>query len=425
MEDHSRGGHRADRVAGVQPGRQEPGRGGRGTRSDLLGRVYGRERAPSACEPGEVTCVAFAADGKTLAAGCDDGSTRLWNVATGRLLDTLMPTDDGPKAAVRPEAAVPGARDAVHALAFTPDGGTLATGGMDKTIRLWDVATSRVRLSLRCPDGRVDALAIAPRGELLASSGSDDKVTLWEMATGRVRATLKEQQRGAVQSLAFVSDGKTLAGGGWKSLSLWDVATGELQATLKGHENWVHGLAFSADGRTLASGGWDKTVRLWDTAKDRERTNLGPQRWAIVAVAFSPDGRTLASADYTNVKLYDANSGRERASLAVHHWIRSLAYAPDGASFATAGPQGEHGEEPGIVKLWDPATQSVLATLDPLEEVNTIAFSPDGTTLALGGLSSEKGLVRLWYVATRRVRSTLPGHAEAVNSLAFRPMAAC
>jgi WD40 repeat protein/predicted Ser/Thr protein kinase len=377
------------------------GGGGRG--AILWDVSTGQERAVLPGPPEGVACVAFAVDGKTLATGGRDGTTQLWDVATGRLRGTLL-----------------GHVPAVLALAFTPDGGTLATGGMDETIRLWDVATTRVRSSLRCPDGRVDALAIAPGGGLLASSGSGEKVAVWELASGLVRATLTERQNGAVQSLAFAPDGKTLAGGGWRSVSLWDVATGQLQSTLKGHGNWVHGLAFSPDGRTLASGSSDKTVRLWDSDKDRERANLGRQHWAIIAVAFSPDGHTLASADYTNVRLYDANSGREQASLPVGHWVFSLAYAPDGTTFATAGPEGEGGEEPGIVKLWDSATRQVLATLDPhLEEVYTVSFSPDGKTLAIGGGSSKKGVVRLWDVATRRERTTLAGHAEAVNSLAF------
>jgi WD40 repeat protein len=349
------------------------GGGGRG--AILWDVATGRERAVFPTPPERVACVAFTADGKMLAAGDYDGTAKLWDVATGRL-----------------RATFPGREHAVLTLAFTPDGETLATGGMDEAIRLWDVATARVRSTLLCPEGRVDALAIAPGGKLLASSGPDEKVTLWDMATGRARAILTGRSSGAVQSLAFAPDGKTLAGGGWRTVSLWDVATGALHTTLKGHGNWVRGLAFSPDGRTLASGSWDKTVRLRDTAEDQERANLGRQQWAIVAVAFSPDGQSLASADYTNVKLYDAKSGRERASLPARHWVRSLAYAPDGTTFATAGPEGEAGAEPGIVKLWDSATRQVLAALDPrLEEVSTVSFSPDGANLAFGGGHPGRG----------------------------------
>jgi WD40 repeat protein len=380
----------------------------------------GQERAVLPGPPEGVVCVAFAVDGKTLASGGNDGTTQLWDVATGRLRGTLPGDGDKHEATGGAEASLPGHEHAVFALVFTPDGGTLATGGKDRTIRLWDVATSRIRSTLPCPEGWIDALAIAPGGELLASSGSDKKVTLWEMTTGRVRATLTGRPSGAVQSLAFATDGKTLAGGGWRSVSLWDVSTGHLQATLKGHGDWIHGLAFSPDGRTLASGSSDKTVRLWDIDRDRERANLGQQQWAISAVAFSPDGRTLASADYTNIKLFDANSGREQTSLPARHWVRSLAYAPDGATFATAGPQGERGEEPGIVKLWDSAARQVRATLDPhLEEVFTVAFSPDGKTLAIGGGSSKNGAAQLWDVATCRETTTLAGHAQPVTSLAF------
>ena len=281
-------------------------------------------------------------------------------------------------------------KGAVHSVAFSPDGSTLASGSWQE-VRLWDAKTGQEKATLTGHTGWVFSVAFSPDGQTLASASGggypDNTVWLWDAKTGQHKATLTGHT-GEVESVAFSPDGGTLASGSWQEVRLWDAKTGQHKATLTGHTGWVWSVAFSPDGGTLASGSNDNTVRLWDAKTGQHKATLtGHTDW-VLSVAFSPDGGTLASgSNDATVRLWDAKTGQHKATITGHTGnVRSVAFSPDGGTLAS-------GSLDNTVRLWDAKTGQHKATLGHKNSVLSVAFSPDGKTLASGG---GVGTVPLW-----------------------------
>jgi dipeptidyl aminopeptidase/acylaminoacyl peptidase len=222
-----------------------------------------------------VTGLAFSPDGKILAGETGPSLTpndpercevRLWDIESQRLLASLN-------------------RDpAVVALpTFSPHSKLLATGGGKQTLvngawieegqaRLWDAQTGQERFFLQGHSQFVNALAFSPDGRTLAT-GSDE-VRLWDTTTGQLRMTLTPGQGATV--LAYLPDGIWLAGTKWAVVSVWDAGTGKRKAELRRPWEWVGTLALFPDGNLLATGSGDGEVKLWDTDRWREQRRLLP-----------------------------------------------------------------------------------------------------------------------------------------------------
>ena len=364
---------------------------------------------------GWVFSVAFSPDGDTLASGSLDGTVRLWEVNTGAPIRTLT-----------------GHTFRVWSVAFSPDGDTLASGSLDGTVRLWEVNTGAPIRTLTGHTFRVWSVAFSPDGNTLASASGDRTVRLWEVNTGAPIRTLTGHTS-EVLSVAFSPDGNTLASGDGDdgTVRLWEVATGAPIRTLTGHTRSVFSVAFSPDGNTLASGGvWQgQTVRLWEVATGAPIRTLTGHTVEVLSVAFSPDGNTLASGGgwrhqtvrpwwevaTGTVRLWEVNTGAPIRTLTGNAGsVRSVAFSPDGNTLASGGVwQGQ------TVRLWEVATGAPIRTLTGnAGSVRSVAFSPDGNTLASG---SDDGTVRLWEVNTAAPIRTLTGHTSEVFSVAFSP----
>ena len=359
----------------------------------------------------DVHSVVFSPDGRTLASGSYDNTAKLWDVATGRELHTLT-----------------GHGNFVNSVVFSPDGRTLASGSWDNTIRMWDVASGKESRTLVGHGVIVFSVAFSPDGRMLASGGQDKTIKLRDVSTGRELPTLRGH-KAMVSSIAFSPDGRMLAsGGGDKIVKLWDVASGKELRTLSGHRSSVQSVAFSPDGRTLASGSSDQTIKLWDVATGKELHTLSGHRDGIKSVAFSPDGRMLASGSafflgfnkntgtHDTIKLWDVDTGNELRTLGgdvtypYSNYVLSVAFSPDGHTLAS-------GHYNKTIKLWDVPTGRELSTLSGHDAlIRSVVFSQDGHTLASGGGDRT---VKLWDVATGRALRTLSGHMEDIQSLAF------
>jgi RNA polymerase sigma factor (sigma-70 family) len=355
----------------------------------------------------KVSSLAFSPDGKTLAAGDETNTVRLWDVAAGKVTASLV----GEKA----RGQTRGVGDAIHALAFTPDGKTLVSTGDygDGTIRVWDVAAAKERRRINSQFGDTRLLALSPDGKTLAVTGMSCVVRLWDLTTGKeLDGDLGSQ--GAVYKVAVSPDSKQVAAAGCDGvIRFWDRASGKELRSFRAHERQIFGLAFSPDGKRLASSGSYEAARLWDLAEGKEicsypgstRTVLG-----VNNVCYAPDGKKLSlSTNRGVIELADAEGGKVERTFG-EGAIDRMALAPDGTSLAGAGSDK-------LLHLWDRATgkEKWSAVHDG---VWALAFAPDGRYLAAG---DNDNAITLRDAATGKVVRKLAARCGAVRSVAISP----
>lgn len=287
-----------------------------------------------------------------------------------------------PKAQARSLGGFDLDRAAMTALAFSPDGSVLAAGDTEHKIKLFDVKSGKTLQTLRDHGATITSVAFSPDGSLLASAGKENVIRLWDVKTGQLLKTLAGHTL-AVSGVAFSPDGSLLASGGHdKLINLWDVPTGNLVKTLNGHTDSVTGVVFSPDGRRLASASHDMTTKVWDVATGAEVFTVKGHAGGLTSLAYSPDGQWLAtgSVDRT-VKLWQAATGQiERTLDGYTSSPIGVAFSPDSQQLAVV-TEGQ--TQIRKMKTWEVLRQ--FEPREDFT-FNAAAFSPDGKWLALANL---------------------------------------
>jgi eukaryotic-like serine/threonine-protein kinase len=307
----------------------------------------------------------------------EDGETVAWGGADGKIRILSLPD-------LKPRRTIAGHSNDIRAdILFTADSSRLITGGVDKTIRLWDWRDQQSTPLIEY-DGHTDAvysLAMSPDGKTVVSAGHGGIAHVWSISEALARATY-EHEDGHVISVRFSPDGKLLVSGDHNGrLRVWDAVRHRMISEVQAHDSGIRVIRFDASGQRFHTAGDDGMIREWDVQSQLFSTFQTGHSESVYRIAVSPDGSTLASGGLDGrVEVWDiAQEKVQRAWSAHGRLIWFMAYSGGGRYLTTVSPRDS-------IAIWEPETGKLVRRFDKLTEPVTAAVvTPEGDRIIVTG----------------------------------------
>lgn len=382
-----------------------------------------------------VASVAITADGRLGLSGGYDKTARLWDLATGEMLETLHTANEG----------------VVYSVAVAKNGEVAITGAADGVVRVWDLPDGTLRSALRSHTHRIYSLALSSDCRYVLSASHDRTVKLWDLTLGELRRTFLGHA-GSVNSVAFARDESRIASGASDgTVRVWQLDAEDSPAPTLRHSGWIHAVALAADGLLAVTAGQDRVVRAWDAASGRMIRELKGHQGPVTAVAFDARlGRVVSGSHDGSLRIWrlDDDGSEELAGpgdpISVVALFRDNTHAlcgssdgtvllwdlehrrlerrwdahPRGITFVAANSSGTMavtGSTDGLLKTWQLPTCSLMRSMHAhADGITAGAMSSDSRYLVTGG---GDGSLRLWSLAETKLLQTIEAHSARTRSV--------
>lgn len=349
-----------------------------------------------------ILSVAYCPDRSRIVSSSVDKTIRIWNVATGKELTVLK-----------------GHTDPVSSVAISLDGSIIVSSSFDKTVRVWDAEKGRELKSLVGHVNPINCVDISPDGKHVVTGSMDrddtemfnivtfrtDTVTddqtirIWDVDSGQ-ECNYLERYASSINSVAFSPDGKYIVSTSKdQTIRIWDFVTGRIVKTFYGYTGRFLQASFSPDGKRIVSASDDKTIRIWNVDSGEQLMTFDGHRDVVNSVCFSPDGKHIASASRDKtVRIWDIDSGEQLEVFDGHREdVNSVCFSPDGKHVVSASLDK-------TIRVWDADKDYEVVPHGHDCVINTVSFNNDCTRILS---ASDDGTVKIWDAVSGKLLQTI------------------